>query len=538
MDVNMVSFRLPGHGDTALSNMNFLRTQQHFCDVTIVAGGRRMFRGHKVVLAACSAFLRDQFLLNPSSELQQVSMLHSSAVVCELLQSCYTGMLQFSAKEIVNYLTAASYLQMEHVVEKCRGALSQYMQPRSRSPITVKSEDPQSMPVIVSGSTHSLGSISSPSDTASLHPHSSGKELQAADAELSNIPHKEDSDLTIHRIKGSDASGHFEGEDGPESDVFQVQINDEHQDPEKTSGAEEEDREAVVVLDDHGQLDADIEEPNMEGRAKGNGIRGAGRMWRRRHGEHRGGRGRGFKHRKRYTFKDRKLLGNYQEAWRFPTPDEIMGNFGADFGADYLSNQHLADGTIRIEYRPGEGQGEEIGPDGGPAHFGVEASSGEEGMGVGTHTNEHGAADESVAVVGSTSCVAGPVVCEQCGLAFSSTQDLAMHSLSTHRLYVCPCCGKHFSHSSNLNRHMIVHRGVSKLHCCPLCHKTFTQKSTLCDHMNLHSGERPHVCAYCHVSFAHKPALRRHLKEQHGRTTAQNYLEMQRNNEGGAGDGV
>lgn len=70
MNVDVVSFRLPGHGDNTLSNMNSLRTQQHFCDVTIVAGGRRMFRGHKVVLAACSAFLRDQFLLNPSSELQ------------------------------------------------------------------------------------------------------------------------------------------------------------------------------------------------------------------------------------------------------------------------------------------------------------------------------------------------------------------------------------------------------------------------------------------------------------------------------------
>uniref|UniRef100_A0A671NZH9 Zinc finger and BTB domain-containing protein 17-like n=1 Tax=Sinocyclocheilus anshuiensis TaxID=1608454 RepID=A0A671NZH9_9TELE len=495
--MDVVSFRLPGHGDTALSNMNFLRTQQHFCDVTIVAGGRRMFRGHKVVLAACSAFLRDQFLLNPSSELQQVSMLHSSAVVCELLQSCYTGMLQFSAKEIVNYLTAASYLQMEHVVEKCRGALSQYMQPRSRSPITVKSEDPQSMPVIVSGSTHSLGSISSPSDTASLHPHSSGKELQAADAELSNIPHKDDSDLTIHHVRGSDASGHFEGEDGPESDVFQVQINDEHQDPEKTSGAEEEDREAVVVLDDHGQLDAGIEEPYMEGRPKGNGIGGAGRMWRRRHGAHRGGRGRGFKHRKRYTFKDRKLLGNYQDYQEhLLTLDETMGNFGADFQA----NQNLTDGSVFVEYRPGERQGEEIGSDGGPAHFSVEASSGEEGMGVGTHTNEHGAADESVAVVGSTSCVAGPVVCEQCGLAFSSTQDLAMHSLSTHRLYVYPCCGKHFSHFNIFNRHMIVHCGVSKHHCCPLCHKTFTQKSTLCDHMNVHSGERPYMCVHTATS--------------------------------------
>uniref|UniRef100_A0A8C1N6Q2 Zinc finger and BTB domain containing 12, tandem duplicate 1 n=1 Tax=Cyprinus carpio TaxID=7962 RepID=A0A8C1N6Q2_CYPCA len=531
MDVDVVSFRLPAHGDTALSNMNFLRTQQHFCDVTIVAGGRRMFRGHKVVLAACSAFLRDQFLLNPSSELQQVSMLHSSAVVCELLQSCYTGMLQFSAKEIVNYLTAASYLQMEHVVEKCRGALSQYMQPRSRSPITVKSEDPQSMPVIVSGSTHSLGSISSPSDTASLHPHSSGKELQAADAELSNITHKDDSDLTIHRVRGSDASGHFEGEDGPESDIIQVQINDEHQDLEKTSGAEKEDREAVVVLDDHEPLDAGIEEPSTEGQAKGNGLRGGGRVWRRRHGEHRGGRGRGFKHRKRYIFKDRKLLGNYQDYQeRLPTPDETIGNFGAGFQADFKSSQHLTDGSVLVEYGAGEGQGEEIGSDGGPAHFSVESSSGEEGMRVETHTNEHGAADESVAVVGSTSCVTGPVVCEQCGLALCSMQDLAMHFLVSHRLYMCPCCGKHFSHFNILNRHMIVHRGVSKLHCCPLCHKTFTQKSTLCDHMNVHSGERPYVCAYCNVSFAHKSALRRHLMEQHGKTMPQNHMEMQRNN--------
>lgn len=58
-------------------------------------------------------------------------MLHSSTVIRELLQSCYTGVLQFSAKEIVNYLTAASYLQMEHVVEKCRMALSQYLQSKS-----------------------------------------------------------------------------------------------------------------------------------------------------------------------------------------------------------------------------------------------------------------------------------------------------------------------------------------------------------------------------------------------------------------------
>ncbi|MEQ2207555.1 Zinc finger and BTB domain-containing protein 12 [Xenoophorus captivus] len=127
-----VCFRLPGHGDTTLKHMNSLRFRQHFCDITIVASNNQTFKGHKVVLAACSPFLRDQFLLNPSSRLQ-VSVLYSSSVVCDLLQSCYTGMLQFSPEEIVNYLTAASYFQMEHIVERCRGALEKYVQLKNPS---------------------------------------------------------------------------------------------------------------------------------------------------------------------------------------------------------------------------------------------------------------------------------------------------------------------------------------------------------------------------------------------------------------------
>ncbi|XP_074927659.1 zinc finger and BTB domain-containing protein 12 [Chelonoidis abingdonii] len=93
-----------------------------------------------------------------------------------------------------------------------------------------------------------------------------------------------------------------------------------------------------------------------------------------------------------------------------------------------------------------------------------------------------------------------------------------------HFIFMCPRCGKQFNHSSNLNRHMNVHRGV-KSHSCAVCGKSFTQKSTLHDHMNLHSGQRPYRCSYCDVRFAHKPAIRRHLKEQHGKTTAENVLE-------------
>lgn len=68
--MELVFFRLPGHGNMTLKHMNSLRSRQHFCDITIVASNNQTFRGHKVVLAACSPFLRDQFLLNPSSRLQ------------------------------------------------------------------------------------------------------------------------------------------------------------------------------------------------------------------------------------------------------------------------------------------------------------------------------------------------------------------------------------------------------------------------------------------------------------------------------------
>lgn len=171
--MDIVCFRLPGHGDTTLKHMNLLRSRQHFCDITIVASNNQTFKGHKVVLAACSPFLRDQFLLNPSPRLQvkeqnhtryvinwfialtakdelfssftQVSMLYSSSVVCDLLQSCYTGFLQFNPEEIVSYLTAASYFQMEHIVERCRGALEKYVQLKNPGALKVRLVSKQSI---------------------------------------------------------------------------------------------------------------------------------------------------------------------------------------------------------------------------------------------------------------------------------------------------------------------------------------------------------------------------------------------------------
>uniref|UniRef100_H3CE02 Zinc finger and BTB domain containing 12, tandem duplicate 2 n=1 Tax=Tetraodon nigroviridis TaxID=99883 RepID=H3CE02_TETNG len=442
-------FQLPGHGDTTLKHMNSLRCSQHFCDITIVASNKQTFKGHKVVLAACSPFLRDQFLLNPSSNLQ-VSVLYSSTVVCDLLKSCYTGILQFNSEEIVNYLTAASYLQMDFIVERCRGALKKILELKNPS---------LSKPLTVSQRSDSV--TSAPPAT---HKHSPvqprSPDLHSADDSFTNPAfflqinvsddgeetHQEDYDKFNICISKEAANGNNE-ERGPPSDVPHDAFCPE------TDGI-------VIGESDYNLILADDEIAN--GRVRGTG--------------------KGFM------------------SIDLPQLDKALG----DSEGEKASSTSASSLT----------------------QYGMEESS------SGTHEGSSGLAanegvDESVAVVGSTSSVAGPVICEQCGMTFPSVHTLAVHSSATHPFYSCPCCGKHFHHSASLTRHMAVHQGSGKSHQCPLCYKTFTQKSTLIDHMNLHSGERPHHCAYCHARFAHKPALRRHLKELHGKTTAQNFLYEQ-----------
>ncbi|XP_043576057.1 zinc finger and BTB domain-containing protein 26 isoform X2 [Chiloscyllium plagiosum] len=125
---DVLRFKFSSYGDSMLQKMNLLRQQKRFCDVTIRINNVA-FLGHKIIFAACSPFLRDQFLLNDSKDVR-ISLLQSSDVGAQILLSCYTGILEFPVKELVNYLTAASYLQMGHIVERCTQALSKYIEPK------------------------------------------------------------------------------------------------------------------------------------------------------------------------------------------------------------------------------------------------------------------------------------------------------------------------------------------------------------------------------------------------------------------------
>ncbi|XP_041926486.1 zinc finger and BTB domain-containing protein 26 [Alosa sapidissima] len=123
----ILQFRFANFGESMLQKMDALRSQRRFCDVLVRINDLEV-AGHKVVFAAGSPFLRDQFFLQDSAEIQ-ISTLQDAEVGQKLLLSCYTGVLEFPELELVNYLTVASFLQMGHIVEQCTQALNKFIKP-------------------------------------------------------------------------------------------------------------------------------------------------------------------------------------------------------------------------------------------------------------------------------------------------------------------------------------------------------------------------------------------------------------------------
>ncbi|KAM4695943.1 zinc finger and BTB domain-containing protein 12 [Rhinophrynus dorsalis] len=443
---DVLRFQLPGHEAATLRSMNQLRSEERFCDVTVLSDGLK-FRGHRVVLAACSPFLRDQFLLNPSSELQ-VSLMHGPRVVSDLLLSCYTGLLEFSVREIVNYLTAASYLQMEHVVEKCRQALTQFIEPKIGLRDVNKGTTSRSCP------TTTVQRTSRPTENRRSLKLETKVEEESEEEMLMMAEEEEDEDE--------------EEEEGSSSDVCIVKV-----------------------------------EPGM-----GGGISKGGLSW-----------GKGGEDQNSQAQSEEALVNSTVEGGE---SGEGSVQQGGVMKAVYSDEVEGGEGVLIIPSSYHEEEEEEV-LDGGAG-------------GCQSSMIVDGTSRSMIGGIGDPSSIGSMILgdarlgnrksmrCCKCEEVFQGVEKLVFHMRAQHFVFMCPRCGKQFNHSSNLNRHMNVHRGV-KSHSCPVCGKCFTQKSTLHDHLNLHSGERPYRCSYCDVRFAHKPAIRRHLKEQHGKTTAQNVLE-------------
>ncbi|TDH09004.1 hypothetical protein EPR50_G00103870 [Perca flavescens] len=112
-----IQLDIPDFSNSVLSHLNQLRVQGRLCDIVVNVQGHS-FRAHKVVLAASSPYFRDHMSLGQMSTVS-LTVIRSPPVFEQLLAFCYTGRLCLQLADIISYLTAASFLQMQHIIDRC-----------------------------------------------------------------------------------------------------------------------------------------------------------------------------------------------------------------------------------------------------------------------------------------------------------------------------------------------------------------------------------------------------------------------------------
>ncbi|KPP75382.1 zinc finger and BTB domain-containing protein 37-like [Scleropages formosus] len=112
-----IQLDIPDFSNSVLSHLNQLRMQGRLCDIVVNVQGQS-FRAHKVVLAASSPYFRDHMSLSEMSTVS-IAVIRNPSVFEQLLSFCYTGRLCLQLADIISYLTAASFLQMQHIIDRC-----------------------------------------------------------------------------------------------------------------------------------------------------------------------------------------------------------------------------------------------------------------------------------------------------------------------------------------------------------------------------------------------------------------------------------
>lgn len=125
------------HQSNLLKQLNQQRRQELFCDCSVLVEGQ-LFRAHRNVLFASSGYFRMLLSQGPEGLSDAVNAtfdVFSPETFTVILDFIYSGQLDLSSHNVIEVMSAASYLQMNNVITYCKNFI------KSSLDISVKDED-------------------------------------------------------------------------------------------------------------------------------------------------------------------------------------------------------------------------------------------------------------------------------------------------------------------------------------------------------------------------------------------------------------
>ncbi|XP_053549254.1 zinc finger and BTB domain-containing protein 37 [Bombina bombina] len=448
-----IQLEIPEYSNSVLNHLNQLRMQGRLCDIVVNVQGQS-FRAHKVVLAASSPYFRDHMSLNEMSAVS-LSVIKNPGVFEQLLSFCYTGRICLQLADIISYLTAASFLQMQHIIDKCTQILEG---------IHLKINSPESEEEL---------SQSRPKHTE--RGQDSNRVSQSLSRSLS----------PRHSTPRNSASRR--GQVSTVLDIRELSPAEESTSPQLVEhGSDAESREPILRINRAGQWYVETGSADR-GERSDDEVRVMGGL------------------RIKTENMDEWLGPENQPSGEDGSSAEEVTAMMIDTTGHSTGGQEsysLGSSSTKVS-RPTSSEIDRFSPSGSVVTMTERHRAKSESPRRQEEPKQHSSQGDEGGAIG----VSGYV-------EYLREQEVSERWFRYNPRLTCIYCAKSFNQKGSLDRHMRLHMGITPF-VCRMCGKKYTRKDQLEYHIRKHTGNKPFHCHVCGKSFPFQAILNQHFRKNH-----------------------